>query len=266
MRVEKRTVKDGIAGSKVERFVTLTEGDSGIVCKGKANVKYDRIHFQNGATWIRKVEKVEDERADERPVPQIQEEAIHGAAPFCGFMCGAKPMPAESAEGTEGAKDDAPIPPPKSLEEGFFPDSQIDDIVDRINDVIGIWGVSEETEAAVIKPQVVKMNKIMKVSMETFLDNPIIDLFQYLMDEGMSMMAKAKALGKYMHERFVIPLTEALMSRLVEEYKAVSWMKDKVTQVVQMMAQMVTDELMTRSVEQINDAEVADLEDQAADT
>mmetsp|Transcript_19199 Transcript_19199/g.43689 ORF Transcript_19199/g.43689 Transcript_19199/m.43689 type:complete len:314 (+) Transcript_19199:70-1011(+) len=265
MRVEKRRVKDGISGEKVERFVTLTEAETGEVCKGKANVKYDRIHFQNGALWKRKGEKPPDEQAEARPAPEIQVDAVHSAAPFCGMFCSSKQKPEPEAEPAKEPAEEE-IPPPKSLDEGFFSDEDVQGIVDRINDVVGIWGVSEDTERELIEPPVLMMNKIVKSCMNEFLDNPIIDLFQYFMDTAMSVKDKAKALGSYLHKTFVVPLTEKLMEKLEEEYKAITWIKDQVQKVVSMVSQMVTDELMEKVTEQVNDSEVADLDDQEANT
>merc|ERR1712032_1809098 len=137
------------------------------------------------------------------------------------------------------------------MSEGFFSDDQIDDIVDRINEVVGIWGVSEETEAEYIKPPVVMMNKMIKTALSSFMDNPIIDLFQYIMDEAMDMAEKAKKICQYLKKQFVDPLCNALMERLTDEFKALTFMKNQVEKVVKMMAQMVTDELVTKSVEQL---------------
>merc|ERR1712032_784528 len=126
------------------------------------------------------------------------------------------------------------------------------------NDVIGIWGVSESAEREFIKPPVVAMNKLIKGAMDTFLDNPIMDLLAYLMDEACEFAVKVKAIAMYLKERFVDPLCTALVERLSESFGAISWIKDQVHKVIAMMSQLVTDEVVSKSVETLGDSDLVD--------
>jgi len=318
MRIEvvKQTVDlgefEGVPQKKVQRFITLKElvrigedgegtEESNTVCHGMANVSYDRIRWNNGATWARagttkkdrdeiarqakereEAEKaVRDREEEARPEPETLPVEIHGAPDdaaggggFFGCLCGATPKPKEASSPEAAPVEPDPEAPaateegaeeekkeeeePQDLSKGFFAENEVDDIVDRINEVVGVWGLSEEMEAEYIKPPVVMMNKLIKEAMEGFLDNPIIDLFQYLMDEAMDVMEKAKQVGKFLYERMVKPLTAALIEKLEESFQAVKWIEGQVHKVVLMMAQMVTNELVTKTVEQLQETDTID--------
>jgi len=263
MRVQKRVKKGQRDGCRVERVVTLTEDETGFKIHGKANVTYDRIHFANGAVWTRLTDKIAEERGE----AAFADDALHGApddavepAPMCGFLCGGSKKKSEEAQAAP-PEEEVPAPPPKDLSEGFFGEEEVESIIDRINDVVGVWGISEEKERTFIKPPVILMNKKIKVAMETFLNNPLIELFQYLCDQSLEVKHKAKMIGAYMHKNFIEPLQARLMEMLTEQFSAIEWMHDQVEKVVSMMSHMVADELMTKSIEQLNDAEVADVQD-----
>lgn len=311
MRIEviKQTIDmgelEGVPQKKVQRYITLKElvrinedGDgtteSNAILHGMANVNYDRIRWDNGATWARsgttkkdrdelakqakareEAEKAaRDQEAEARPEPETIPIEVHGApqdaaggGSFFGCLCGApkrsKSTLSSEAAPTEAGEADPEAPAatelteeePQDLSKGFFPEEEVDNIVDRINEVVGVWGLSEETEAEYIKPPVVMMNKLIKVCMEGFLDNPIIELFEYLMDSAMDVMEKAKQIGKFLYEKLVKPLTRALVEKLEEGFQAFKWIENQVHKVVLMMAQMVTDELVTKTVEQLQETD-----------
>jgi len=170
------------------------------------------------------------------------------------FCCGSKPQTQE--DGIEAPEE--PLPEARDMSEGFFSGDQVEDIVDRINDVVGIWGISEAKEREMIKPPVVAMNKLIKAAMEIFMNNPLMDLLNYLMDEAMDFPVKVRKLGEYINDQFVTPLAAALVDALSESFSAIEWIKDKVTQVVKMMSQMVTDEVVSESVKTIGDSDLVD--------
>jgi len=322
IEVVKQTIdlgeRDGVPNMKVQRYITLKElirisedgeetEESNVVMYGLANLNYDRIRWNNGATWARSgtTKKDRDELAaqakareeaekaardaeeEARPEPEAIDVEVHGAPDdaampggggLFGCLCGAsaksKGTDPPAAAPVEHGEADPEVPAvteaegeakeeeakeeekePEDLSKGFFNDEDVDDIVDRINEVVGVWGISEEMEAEYIKPPVVMINKLIKVCMEGFLDNPIIDLFQYLMDETLDVMEKAKQIGNFLYEKMVKPLTAALVEKLEESFQAIAWIESQVHKVVLMMAQMVTDELVTKTVEQLQEAD-----------
>lgn len=177
------------------------------------------------------------------------------------FCCGSKPQTQED----ESLEAEAQAPPPeevlpeaRDMSEGFFSEDQTEDIIDRINDVVGIWGMSEAKEREYIKPPVVAMNKLVKAAMEVFMNNPLMDLIGYLMDEAMEFGVKVQKLGTYINEHFVQPLGAALVDSLTESFQAIEWIKDKVAKVIMMMSQMVTDEVVSKSVTTMADSDLVD--------
>jgi len=255
---------------KVQRFLTLTETSSGFQMTGKSNIKYDRITWDNGATWARygatkrdRDEIDQDARAMSQHAggepPVEYQDAVLPAGLCSLFLCGSQAracigdiaMPVYGRSATA----DAPPPRPSDLSEGFFNNDDIEDIIDRINEVVGIWGVSEDTEREYIKPPVIALNKLIKSAMESFMDSPLVDLFQYIMDEAMDVMEKAKRIGQFLSEKIVQPLTAALMERLTDDFKALSYVRNQVDKMVRMMAHLVTDQLVTKTVEQLQDSD-----------
>lgn len=175
------------------------------------------------------------------------------------LCCGPCGKNTQTMDDKEDLQPEEPLPEARDIEkEGFFPEDDLDDIIDRINDVVGVWGISEERERELIKPPVDAMNKLVAAAMNTFMNNPLMDLIQYLMDETMDFGVKCTKIGQYLNESFVKPLANALVDGLADAFSAVSWIKDKVTQVIMMMSQMVTDHVVTKSVEQLNDSDAVD--------
>jgi len=150
------------------------------------------------------------------------------------------------------------LPMARDMSDGFFNDDQVEDIIDRINDVVGIWGISEAAEREFIKPPVVAMNKLIKAAMALFMHNPLMDLLSYLMDEAMEFGVKVQKCAQYIKDNFVQPLTDHLVDLLTGDFAAISWIKDKIRRVIQMMSTMVTDEVVTKSVQTIGDSDLVD--------
>lgn len=164
------------------------------------------------------------------------------------FCCGSKPKEEEEEV----------LPEARDMSHGFFNDDQVEDIVDRINDVVGLWGVSEEKEREFIKPPVVAMNKLVKNAMEVFIHNPLMHLLTYLMDGAMEFGVKIKKFAMYIHESFIKPLSDALFDALAGDFACIDWIKDKVARVIEMMSSMVTDEVVSKSVTTIGDSDMVD--------
>merc|ERR1719401_599240 len=150
------------------------------------------------------------------------------------------------------------MPEHRDTSEGFFGADQIEDIIDRINENIGLWGVSESAEREFIKPPVMAMNKLIKGAMDTFLDNPIMDLLAYLMDEAMDFSVKVKAIAMYLKERFVDPLCKCLVELLSESFVTVRWLKNQASKFIAMMTQMVSDEVVSKTVNTLGESELVD--------
>lgn len=201
--------------------------------------------------------------------PPAEGEDTEGAAPTgkvlvadgehkmmcCTGLCGKGAVEEVSAE----AQPEEPLPEARDMEkEGFFAPDELEDVIDRINDVVGIWGVSEETEREYIKPPVEAMNKLIAAAMSTFMNNPLMDLISYLMDGAMEFAHKCAKIGHYINEHFVKPLCDALVDGLEEMFAGISWIKDQVKKVIMMMSQMVTDQVVSKSVEQIGDSDAVD--------
>jgi len=185
----------------------------------------------------------------------------------CGALCGKATMPVveEMPEETEEqAEPPAPVEEAVEVEvrdpdkDGFFGPDELDDVIDRINDVVGIWGVSEETEREYIKPPVEAMNKLIKSAMTTFLSDATIDLLCALMDSELDFGIKCSKIGQYVKTQFVDPLCEALLNGLEHMFSAISWIKNQVRKVILMMSQMVTDEVVSKTVEQVGDSDIVD--------
>jgi hypothetical protein len=176
--------------------------------------------------------------------------APHGGSGEHGMWC------CSSKQKTDDYEE--PMPEARDMSEGFFNDNQVEDIIDRINDVVGIWGMSEATEREIIKPPVVAMNKLVKAAMELFMNNPLMDLLSYLMDEAMEFGVKIRKCAMYIHDHFVKPLTDALVDALTGEFECIEWIKDKVKRVIEMMSTMVSDEVVSKSVETIGDSDIVD--------
>jgi len=175
----------------------------------------------------------------------------------CSCLCGAKPQVMEDAEGDAGPVE--PIPEARDMDkEGFFSPDELDDVIDRINDVVGIWGVSEATEREYIKPPVEAMNKLIAAAMSSFMNNPLMDLISYLMDEAMDFGVKCMKIGTYVKEHFIDPLCAALVDGLEEMFAAVSWIKDQVRKVIMMMTGMVTEQVVTKCVDTVGESDVVD--------
>jgi len=70
------------------------------------------------------------------------------------LCCGSKPQTQEETIDSTPAVDaqEEELPEARDMSEGFFGHDQVEDIVDRINDVVGIWGISEAKERELIKP------------------------------------------------------------------------------------------------------------------
>mmetsp|Transcript_120818 Transcript_120818/g.258063 ORF Transcript_120818/g.258063 Transcript_120818/m.258063 type:complete len:407 (-) Transcript_120818:121-1341(-) len=324
---------DGHTDLSNERF-TMT---------GRANIRYDRIKWDNGACWVRACVEKENlgkmcgmqkvmhrEASHSAPLPDfeaglgsmklLQNDAFHSslapdwnekvagigkvlvrqlqdvhrkhalpeamnhdmaagdmeASPlsekvfasdashtmFCSCSCcGSKPQVSEDDAEEPFRGGDAPVPPepePDIVEDGFFNGAQLDDIIDRINDVVGVWGISEEREREYIKPPCVAMNSMIKAAMDTFMESPLVKLIHYMMDEALDIKTKAIAFGRYLHENFIMPLCEALMKSLSGTFETFTWIKNQVRKVMAMMSQMVTDEVMTRTVTTLNDSDLVD--------
>jgi len=176
----------------------------------------------------------------------------------CGGLCGKNPAVMDEGE-SEALVITEPIPEARDMEkEGFFGPEELEDVIDRINDVIGVWGISEETEREYIKPPVVAMNKIVAAAMNTFMNNPLMDLISYLMDEAIDFGVKCMKIGTYVKENFVDPLCHALVEKLQDFFAGIVWIKNQVTKVILMMSQMVTDQVVGKCVEQIGDSDVVD--------
>mmetsp|Transcript_61015 Transcript_61015/g.169166 ORF Transcript_61015/g.169166 Transcript_61015/m.169166 type:complete len:433 (-) Transcript_61015:90-1388(-) len=185
------------------------------------------------------------------PAKVLAPEGLHGM--MC--CCGSKPQVLEE-EPEEQPQE--PLPEARDMAEGFFAPDQVEDIVDRINDVVGLWGVSEATEREFLKPPVVAMNKLVKAAMETFMNNPLMDLLSYLMDEAMDFGVKCQAIGRYINEQFIQPLCSSLVEGLTEGFQAIEWIKDQVSKVIMMVASMVTDHVVTKTVETLNESDYVD--------
>lgn len=350
MSVERKEIKVGDI-VKVQRYLTLryygrtADGhtdlsDERFSMTGKANIRYDRIKWDNGACWVRasverqmtggKLTKMkQDEASHSAPPPDfeaqpgskklMQKDASHAApmtewnekvaeigrvlvqqlqdvhhkqvmsevpppdhdveardieaasrsekvfasdashAMFCN--CFSKPQTLDEKEEKEHLEEKAEppvLPEPAPLEIGFFSAEQLDDIIDRINDVVGVWGISEEKEREYIKPPCMALNKMIKTAMDAFMDSPLVKLIQYMMDEALNVKEKAIAFGRYLHGHFIEPLTEALMKELAHSFETFAWIKNQVKKVMDMMSQMVTDEVMTRTVTTLNDSDLVD--------
>jgi len=174
----------------------------------------------------------------------------------CGALCGKNPAVMDEADEELLPEN---VPEARDMEkEGFFGADELEDVIDRINDVIGVWGVSEETEREYIKPPVVAMNKIVASAMNAFMNNPLMDLISYLMDEAMDFGVKCMKIGHYIKENFVDPLCTALVDKLQDFFAGITWIKNQVTKVILMMSQMVTDQVVGKCVEQIGDSDVVD--------
>jgi len=349
MSVERKEIKVGDV-TKVQRFLTLRYygktpdghtdlSDERFSMTGRANIRYDRIKWDNGATWVRasvaqehlgKMEKVKrTEATHSAPPPDFQAQLgsmkllqkdashsaptpdwnekvaeigrvmvqqlqdahqkqflpeVHHSAPppnhdmaaqdieasppsekafasdashtmWC--CCGSKPQVMEDSDAAEPLKADEVLPEP-DFEIGFFSPEQLDDMIDRINDVVGVWGISEEKEREYIKPPCVAMNSMIKAAMDTFMESPLVKLIHYMMDEALDIKTKAIAFGRYLHENFIMPLCEALMKSLSGTFETFTWIKNQVRKVMAMMSQMVTDEVMTRTVTTLNDSDLVD--------
>merc|ERR1712039_1104690 len=100
------------------------------------------------------------------------------------------------------------------------------------NEVVGIWGISEEKEAEFIKPPVVELNKKIRECLLSFMDEKLVDLLQGLMDDDVDLDVKSKMLSEYMQERFVDPLTEQLNKKAAERFGGFSWMKNQLTRII----------------------------------
>lgn len=196
-------------------------------------------------------EEGQDTEAGARGGKVMNADAQHAMWNCCA--CGNKPKVLEDADEVE-----QPLPEARDMSEGFFDKDQVDDIIDRINDVVGIWGISEATEREIIAVPVQAMNKLIKGAMNTFLNNPLMDLLAYLMDDSLDFSVKCQAIGSYINEHFVKPLCGALVEALGSTFEAISWIKDQVTKVIMMMSQMVTNQVVSKSVEQMNDSDLVD--------
>jgi len=192
----------------------------------------------------------DDTEAEMPQVKTLAPEGVHGM--MCCSFCGSRPQVLEDED------EDAPLPEARDMADGFFAPDQVEEIIDRINDVVGIWGVSEESEREFIKPPVEAMNRLIKAAMESFMHNPLMDLLSYLMDETMDFRVKCQAIGRYIEEQFIKPLSNKLVDGLAETFQAIDWIKNQVTKVIMMMASMVTDEIVTKSVETLNESDYVD--------
>lgn len=275
--VTRKTVTIG-GQDKIQRHLELVEqledGVSLETFTGKANIKCDRITWDNGACWTRPGATAKDKarmKAEEATAGEtkIFEPVIdHGAPPdaagqpvCCGFLFGRGGGAIEDGPAPEGAPaeagppdeaaDDGPPPPPK----GFLSDDQIEDVIDRINEVVGIWGVSEATERAFIKPPVEMMNNAIAECLKLIMHNPLVDLMTLMMDEAVEMEKKSAEIVAYLNEHFITPLANALTDKLGESFAQFEWIKDKLAKMISMMTQMVTDEVMSKSVEQLQDSD-----------
>lgn len=195
------------------------------------------------------------------------EHAMMSCMASCGAMCGSKPKTNDDDE--EG---DAPLIQQQTIEdlpeardikhEGFFGTDELDDIIDRINEVVGIWGVSEAKEREYIKPPVEAMNKLVGKAMSSFMNNPLMNLITFLIDDKMDFSDKCLCIGRYINEHFIQPLCNALVDGLASVFEkggsVFAWIKDQVKKVVMMMTQMVTDTVVTKSVEALNESDVVD--------
>mmetsp|Transcript_14042 Transcript_14042/g.40072 ORF Transcript_14042/g.40072 Transcript_14042/m.40072 type:complete len:446 (+) Transcript_14042:84-1421(+) len=83
----KRQKKDG----KVRRVVTLTDTKDGFTVTGCANLRYSRVHWDNGAMWARSLDfcagasDSSSNAENNNAVPRV-DDPVHQAAPCCG--CG----------------------------------------------------------------------------------------------------------------------------------------------------------------------------------
>merc|ERR1740121_1835228 len=187
----------------------------------------------------------------------------------CGSFCGSNTQvkddeqehkeEAYTAAVPEAQAPEEPVPEARDMEkEGFFPPDALDDVIDRINEVVGIWGISEEVEREYIKAPCEALNRLVAAAMATFMNNPLMDLISFLMDETMDFGVKVAKIAQYLKEQFVDPLCDALVNGLEETFSCISWIKNQVRKVIMMMSQMVTDEVVSKTVEQVGDSDLVD--------
>jgi hypothetical protein len=264
--VVRKNVTKVDGSEKVQRLVTLTElgteGREEFVCKGRANMKVNRITFESGATWCRPGATLRDKENANNNNKKFEADGVHeapdDAAGGGGCLCfrsGGAPEPAPDAPQPvpeNDAPDDDADPP---IREGFLSDDQVDDVVDRINEVIGIWGISEEKEAEFIKPPVVEMNKRIRDCLKDMMDNQLVVLLGALMDDDVSPGKKSLLTSRYIRQTFVNPLTAKLMDQMSDKFHLPSFMSDQMEKMVKLVSEQVSDEVMSKAIEQLNDVE-----------
>jgi hypothetical protein len=93
-------------------------------------------------------------------------------------------------------------------------DRQVSCVVDRINETVDLWLLSEATERSIIEPPVRKTNEVLKESLQAFMAEDWVTAIATLLDDNKAPEAKTAEIQDIIAKNIRQPLIEQLNGRI----------------------------------------------------
>mmetsp|Transcript_98440 Transcript_98440/g.317362 ORF Transcript_98440/g.317362 Transcript_98440/m.317362 type:complete len:221 (-) Transcript_98440:102-764(-) len=93
-------------------------------------------------------------------------------------------------------------------------EAQVNTVIDRINESVNIWVLTESMERALIEPPVRQVNGLLKESLRAFMLEDWAAAIEALLDESLPPDGKISTLSAVMGRQLREPLVEALNGRI----------------------------------------------------